>query len=178
MEQVIIQNQAEVIKEEIEELLELSGTIETSILQTVNAATSFGKTYDSWFKELTVPIDPSADPAKIKLYCSQLSRSIDVAYRNHSKSKTLAFNYKLSYNGAFNDKVAVQALNRARKVSPTIETMSKVAESQLPERTVTLKRLEHAVEFWGDMLWRLKDQIGLVNTISMANGTMAKVGEF
>lgn len=158
--------------------METSGTIESSVLETANSLYTFGKTYERWFKELTVPLDPAADPAKVKLYCSQLGNNLDTAYRNLSKSKLIAFNYKLSYNGAFNDKVAAQALNRTRKVAPAIETMTKVAESQLPDRTVTLKRLEHAVEFWESMVWRIKDQIGIVKTIGMTNGTMANVGEF
>jgi len=178
IQQEQIQNQAEIIKEEIEDLLETSGTIESCVIETANSLTSFGKTYQQWFKDLTVPLDPSADPAKVKLYCSQLGNNLDTAYKNLSQSKLIAFNYKLSYNGVFNEKVAAQALNRSRKVAPAIETMAKVAESQLPERTVTLKRLEQAVEFWESMVWRIKDQIGIVNTISMANGTMMKIGEF
>ena len=173
-----LQNQAELIKEEILQGLDATQTIEESVMETVSTARTFGKTVDEWYKEMSVPLDPSADPAKIKLYCSQLGNHLDTAYKNLAKAKLVDFNYKLSYNIAFNEKLAAQALNKSRKVAPAIETMSKVAESQLPERAITAKRCEMAIEFWQDMVWKLKNKVSIVNTMSMANGTMGKVGEF
>ena len=173
-----VENQAAIIKEEIETLIDTSNTIEDAVIQTAHETQSFGKTLDQWHKELSIRLDPSADPAKVKLYCSQLGNSLDIAYRNLSKAKVIAFNYNLSYNKAFNEKITVQALNKSRKVAPAIETMTRVAENQLPERTLTLKKLEMTIDFWEGMVWKIKDQVNIVNTISMANGTLLKVGEY
>jgi len=178
IQQEQINNQAEIIKEEIETLLDTAETIESNVIKTANEMQSFGKTLNQWYKELTHPIDPSADPAKVKLYCSQLSRSLDIAYKNLSKAKVIAFNYKLSYNKAFNEKITAQTLSKSRKVAPAIETMTRVAENQMPERTITLKKLDMVIDFWEGMVWKIKDQINIVNTISMANGTLLKVGEY
>lgn len=173
-----VQNQAELIKEEIETLLETSMTIENEVIQAASEMQSWGRTLDQWHKDLTITIDPSADPAKIKLYCSQMSNNLDIAYRNLSKTKGVAFSYGLSYNRALNEKITVQALNRGRKVAPAIETMTRVAENQLPEMSLVQKRCEMAVQFWEQMIWKIKDKISTINTMSMANGTLARVGEF
>lgn len=173
-----IENQAGVIKEEIEALLGTTAAIEESVMVTARETQTFGKTIDEWHKELSIQIDPSADPAKVKIYCSQLSRALDTAYRNQSRAKVLAFNYNLSYNKAFNEKVTAQALSKTRKVAPAMDTMTRVAEAQLPERVITKKKFEMVIEFWEGMIWKIKDQINLVNTISMANGTLLKVGEY
>lgn len=170
-------NQAEIIKEEIEGLLETANTIEDAVVQTANETVSFNKTLEEWDRELRVSIDPAADPARIKLYCSQLSLALDTAYRNLNRTKVLAFNYGLSYNKAFNEKVTAQALNRSRKVAPAMETMERVAENQLPERVLTKKKFDMMIEYWESMVWKIKDQINIVNIMSMANGTMYKVGE-
>lgn len=170
-------NQAELIKEEIDALLDSSSTIEEAVIETANLAQSWGKTLEEWYKILTVPLDPSADPARVKVYCSQLSAALDTAYKHLNKTKVLAFNYGLSYNKAFNEKIAAQALNRSRKVAPAIETMTAVAESQLSERVLTQKRLQMMIDFWESMVWKIKDQIHIVNIISMSNGTLYKVGE-
>jgi hypothetical protein len=172
-----IKNQAQIIKEEIEGLLDTSNTIEEAVIETSNQSQSWGKTLEEWYKVLTVPLDPSADPSRVKMYCSQLSQSLDIAYRFLNKTKVLAFNYGLSYNKAFNEKIAAQALNRARKVAPAMDTMTRVAENQMPERVLTQKRLEMMVEFWESMVWKIKDQIHIVNIMSMSNGTLYKVGE-
>lgn len=174
----MVQNQAEVIKEEIQTLLDTAMTIESEVVQTATETRSWGKTLIEWHREMSVPLDPSADPAKVKLYLSQLANHLNTSYDKLSRTKTVAFNYGLSYNKAFNEKIVAQALNRSRKVAPAIETMSKVAEGQLPERTLLHKKLAMDIDFWEQMIWKLKDQIGIVKTISMANGTMANVGEF
>jgi hypothetical protein len=150
-------------------------------LEVVKAADNlitWGKTVDEWHKELTVHIDHSADPAKIKMYCSQLSYNLNQAYRYLSKSKSVAFSQGLAYNKAFNEKIAAQALNRSRKVAPAMDTMTRVAESQLPEMVLVQKRADMQVEFWEQMVWKVKDQINIVNTMSMSNGTLYKVGEY
>ncbi len=176
--QASTENQAQVIKEEIEGLLETSRTIEESVIQASNSIMSFGKSLDDWHRELTIVLDPTADPAKVKMYASQLSNNLDTAYRNLSKAKAIAFSHNLSYNSAFNEKIAAQALSRNRKVAPAMDTMTRVAENQLPERVLVHKRAEMTVEFWESMLWKIKDKINVVNIMSMSNGTLYKVGEF
>lgn len=178
IEEEQIQNQADVIKEEIQTLLDTSMTIEGKVVQTAAETRSWGKSLDEWHKDLTVPLDPSADPGKIKMYCSRLGNNLDIAYRNLSKTKTVAFNYGLSYNRALNEKITEQALNRGRKVAPAIETMTRVAEHKLPERVLVHQKLAMDMDFWEQMIWKIKDQIGIVKTMGMSNGTMSNVGEF
>lgn len=139
---------------------------------------TFGKSIDEWHRVLTVKVDPSADPAKVNLYCSELALNIDTAYRNLSTTKYLYSLYKMSYDNAINDKVAAQALNKSRKVIPSADTLVRVAESQLGDRVIVAAQYEAAIEFWQNMVYKLKDLIDLVKTVGMSNGTRFKIGEY
>jgi hypothetical protein len=171
-------SQGQIIKEEIEDAMTRVDIIESHVIKTIHTRKTFGKTIDEWHKELSIPIDPAADPAKIKMYCSQLAFNLSLAYRNLSKAKALYSNYKMSYNTAFNDKVATQASNRSRKVVPSADTMTKVAESQLGDRALVVMRYESAIDFWQSMVFKIKDLIDIVKTMGMSNGTLYKVGEY
>lgn len=178
IDQVQVQNQAEIIEEEIQEAIEKSTAIEESVAQTLRSRRTFGKTIDEWHKQLTVRIDPTADPAKVMLYCSQLALNIDIAYKNLSKIKILYSNYKMSYNTILNHKIFAQANNRGRKVVPALETMERVAQCELGERALTAAQYEAFIEFWQNMVFKLKDLIDITKTVGMSNGTRYKIGEY
>jgi len=176
--QAQVQNQAEMIGEEIQGALERSQAIEDVVTTTLREKRTFNKTVDEWHRELTVRIDPAADPAKVMKYCSQLALSLDTAYKNLSTTKVLYSNYKLSYNSALNDRITAQANNRSRKVVPALETMERVAQGELGDRALTSAQYETFIEFWQNMVFKLKDLVELTKTMAMCNGTRYKVGEY
>lgn len=178
MEAIQSENQARIIREEIQDSLEKVNDIQSEILPLISTARTFGKTIAEWEKEFTLPISADADPQRVKYYCSVLSQHLEVAYRNLRKIKVLYSNYKLSYNSALNDKVAVQANNRGRKVAPALETMTRVAESQLGDRALVEIQYKCMIDFWQNMVFKVKDQVDIVKTIGMSNGTSYKIGEF
>jgi len=175
---ILAQNQAEMIGEEILNALDRGAAIEEAVTRTLQEKRTFGKTIREWHKELSVKLDPAADPAKIMLYCSELSKSIDTAYKNLALIKVLYSNYKLSYNTALSDQISAQANNRSRKVVPALETMERVAQGHLGDRALTAAQYETFIEFWQNMVFKLKDLIDVVKTMAMSNGTRYRIGEY
>lgn len=156
--------------------MERASHIEESISDLLNNKRTFGKTVDEWHRDLSLAIDPSADPAKVNLYCSQLGERLNLAYKNLDKTKMLYFLFRLSYDRARDNKITQQALSKGRKVMPALESMEKVAESQLGDRTLTSKQYEAMISFWQSMVFRLKDNIELIKIMGASNGTRAKIG--
>jgi hypothetical protein len=136
------------------------------------------KTLEQWHNDLSIKIDPSADPARVKYYCSQLSLHIDTAYRNLAKAKQAYAKYKLSYLPHFSGSITKQATHKGRKVAPAMETMMRVTENELGDRSLVITEYEALIDFWMDMVFKLKNQLDLVKTISISNGTQYKVGEY
>ena len=86
--------------------------------------------------------------------------------------------YKLSYFPHYNAIVHKQATHKGRKVAPSMDTMAKVAESELGDRALAVIEFEALIDFWLDLVFKLKTQVELVRTISISNGTQYKVGEY
>ena len=172
-----IENQANLVKEEIITALNSMESIKEKVSEVTVKRKTFGKTIEEWGDTLTIKIAPDADPARVKYYLSQLAHSLDITYRNLSKIKLMHSQYKLSYMPALAMEVSTQANHKGRKVSPALDTMLHVAQNNLGDRALTALEFEAFTEFWTDMVWKIKNQIDIVKTISMANGTMYKVGE-
>lgn len=173
-----IENQAELIKEEIEVAIHSLDSIKAKVADLTSKRRTFGKTMDEWHTELHVQIAYDADPARVKLYLSKLGHNLDTAYRNLRKVKSMFHNYRLSYAPALSGEIAGQANHKGRKVAPALDTMSHVASNVLGDRSIMVIEFESTIDFWTSMVWQIKDQIDIVRTMSMANGTMYKVGEF
>jgi hypothetical protein len=172
-----IENQAELVKEEITTALHSMEAIKERVADIALKRRTFGKTVDEWNDILTIKVDAQADPARVKYYLSQLAFNLDIAYRNLTKIKIMHSQYKLSYMPAVSMQVNAQANHKGRKVAPALDTMLQVAQNNLGDRALTAVEFESFTEFWTDMVWKIKNQIDIVKTISMANGTMYKVGE-
>lgn len=173
-----IENQSEIIKEEIQETLLSTASIIEKVYEVVAERKTFGKSVDEWHNNLTIRLDPQADPAKVKLYLASLSNNLDIAQRNFSKIKLMYGQYKLSYRPLMASQVAGQANHKGRKVAPSIETMSLVAENSLGDRSTAAIEFETFIDFWQDMVYKVRNQIDVVKTIAMSNGTLYKVGEY
>jgi hypothetical protein len=172
-----IQNQAELIKEEVLTSIRSLDAIKEKIGEISITRRTFGKTVDEWNTELSVQVDPQADPARTKYYLSRLSGSLDTAYRNLTRTKIMYSQYKLSYIPALSNEISLQANHKGRKVVPAMETMSRVAENSLGDRSVAVIEFETFIDFWTDMVWKIRNQVDIVKTICMSNGTMYRVGE-
>lgn len=177
MEVTQAENQAELIKEEIISTLQNMEAIKEKVAGIASKRKTFGKTVDEWNDELTIPIDAQADPARVKFYLSRLAHNLDTAYKNLTKIKIMYSQYKLSYEPAVACEVSTQANHKGRKVAPSLDTMMKVAQNNLGDRSVTALEYETFIEFWTDMTWKIKNQVDIVKSISITNGTMYKVGE-
>jgi hypothetical protein len=174
----LINQQAQIVSDEIDASLNSIGAIKVGTYRKAIECAIFGKTLDQWHDQLSVKIDPGADPARVKYYCSQLAMHIDTAYRNLAKAKQAYAKYKLSYLPNLNAGISKQATHKGRKVAPAMETMLKVVENDLGDRSLVITEYEALVDFWLDMVFKLQRQTDLVKTISIANGTLNKVGEY
>lgn len=172
-----IENQANLVKEEIVNALQSMEAIKEKVAEIALKRRTFGKTVEEWNDILTIKIDAQADPARVKYYLSQLAFNLDTAYRSLTKIKVMHSQYKLSYLPAISMEVSAQANHKGRKVAPALDTMLQVAQNNLGDRALTSIEFEAFTEFWTDMVWKIKNQIDIVKTISITNGTMYKVGE-
>lgn len=174
----LIEQQAQLIGDEIEASLQSLGAIKVESYKKALEARIFGKTLDKWHDELNIKIDPGADPARVKYYCSQLAGYLNTTYMNLAKAKQAYAKYKLSYYPQLSSSVSKQALHKGRKVAPAMETMMRVTENELGDRSLAVVEYEALIDFWLDMVFKLKNQLDLVKTISISNGTQYKVGEY
>ena len=115
--------------------------------------------------------------ARVVRYCSDLSNSVNIAYRLLSRSKLLLTSYIMTHDKSVNDKIQFMANNSTRKVLPSADTLDKIANSSMGDRVAAKALLEAQVTFWTDMVFKIKEQIRLVNMIAMSNGTLYKIGE-
>ena len=170
--------QAELIAAEVEANLLSMNEIKNKIADIANKRKTFGKSMEEWFQILNVKIDPSADPAKVKYYAAQIANNLSVAYDNLARIKVMYAQYKLSYLPALSQKVTYQTNHRGRKVPPALETMIKVSENELGDRSLLPVEFEAYIDFWQDMVYKLKDTANQLKTITVSNGTLYRVGEF
>ena len=170
--------QAQLIAEEIDESLKSLAYIKISAHNKALESKIFGKTLDEWQKQLSIKIDPGADPSKIKYYASELSNALEIAYGNLNKSKAMYQKYKLSYLPNVDASISKQATSKVRKVPPKLDTMEAVARNELGDRAIAVLEFENLIEFWQSMIFKLKDQINLVTIANIANGTLNKIGSF
>jgi hypothetical protein len=170
-------NQAELVKEEILSTLGNMEAIKERVADIASKRKTFGKTVDEWNDFLTIKIDAQADPARVKFYLSKLAYNLDIAYKHLTKIKIMYSQYRLSYEPAIACEVSSQANHKGRKVAPSLDTMMKVAQNNLGDRSVTALEYQTFIEFWTDMTWKIKNQVDIVKSISISNGTMLKVGE-
>lgn len=133
-----------------------------------------GKTVDQWNEEFTIRISPNAMPADIIRYSSDWVGMNDLAYRTRSKLNQQLKTYLMSYSQKLSGEVGKHALNKSRKVMPAADTLREVAQSQMGIRYDILIQYEKEIDFFSEMIYKLKDTLKAINTIGMSNGTLLK----
>ena len=137
----------------------------------------FGKTLDEWDEQLSISINPDCNSNQIINYCSQLNTNLGTIYSHLSRSKKMYSDYKLSYIPAYaeglKNEVSKYAIKDKRP--PALDSLKAINEAKLSDRALMSVEFESLIEFWQDMLYKVRNQIDLIKIVGMANGTRARI---
>lgn len=169
------ENQAEMISQEVQVLSYELEQIEDTIQNWSATQKYAGKTVDEWTEYFSIPMNPNATPMETKQYAVMLNERIDEAERNRGKVLRIISEYKAKYMQAKGDIIEAHANNRSRKTIPAADTLEKIAEAELGIKTSFVLKLENELNFWQNMIFKLKDTLKIIQLMTMSNGTLAKI---
>ena len=135
----------------------------------------FGKTLDEWDTCFSVTINTDCNSAQLINYCSQLNSNLNTIYSYLNKSKKMYSDYKLSYGPAFSEGLRKELSAYTTKRPPALDSLKAITETKLKDRTLMTIEFESLIEFWQDMLYKVRNQIDLIKIVGMANGTRARI---
>lgn len=170
----LIANEAQLIADEVENALQDIDLIQYKVEQVSNQRRLFGKTAEEWITYFTVKVSPHAGPVEISSYCAELTEKLGKAYDFKLKTQNYYATYMISYEEQMSQEISRHALNKSRKVMPSSETLELVAHSQMGNRKLMYDQYKIYVDFWQNIIYKLKDTLELVKTMAMSNGTLAK----
>jgi hypothetical protein len=168
------ENEALVISEEVQQALASIDYIQFEIEKIANSRVLFGKTSSQWLEYFRIEIHTQPDPLQIQGYCAMLNERLNVAYTNKSKTQHALATYMASYEEQLNKEISKMAFNKSRKVMPAADTLEKVAHSQMGNRKIMLDQYKIYIDFWQNIIYKLKDTLELVKIAGMSNGTLYK----
>ena len=171
----MIDNNAKMVQEEIVSINYEIDSLQDGVAEISRTSVYFGKTVDQWSNYFQIPISGSADPVMIKDYIEKLNERFDKAYRYKAKVSMMYRDFKNLHEQKKMNLVEKHAMNKSRKTMPAAETLDKVADSQLGIYTVTCHKYENSIAFWQDVIYKLRNNLEMLQIMSMNNGTMAKI---
>jgi hypothetical protein len=174
IEDKLQENEAEIISEEVREALESVDLIYSEVEKIANNRILYGKTAAQWIHWFEIEIHPQPDPLQIQQYCALLNERLQKAYGLKSRTLNHFATYKASYEEEKAKEVSRIANRKDRKVVPAADTLALVAESQLGNRKIMHDQFQLYIDFWQNIIYKLKDQLELVKIAGMSNGTLYK----
>ncbi len=133
-----------------------------------------GKTLDYWNEYFTIRIVYPSTPQDVMRYSADWVEKNDTAYRGRAKLQQQMKIYLMSYSQKMGNEISKHALNKSRKVMPAADTLREVAQSQMGIRYDILTQYEKEIEFFSEMIYKLKDTLKTINILGMSNGTQLK----
>lgn len=167
-------NEAEIIAEEVNEALASVDLIQHEIESIANNRMLYGKTATQWLEWFNVVMHPQPDPLQIQGYCSILSERLNEAYKLKAKTLNHFATYKASYEEEKAKEISRIANRKDRKVMPSADTLELVADSQMGTRRIMYDQYQIYIDFWQNIIYKLKDTLELVRISAMSNGTLYK----
>ena len=174
VEQQLQENQAEIIAEEVREALGSVDLIYSEIEKIANNRMLYGKTAAQWIEWFQIEIHPQPDPIEIQGYCALINERLQKAYSFKNKTLNHFATYKASYEEEKAKEISRIANRKDRKVVPSADTLALVAESQMGNRKIMHDQFQLYIDFWQNIIYKLKDQLELVKIAGMSNGTLYK----
>lgn len=168
------QNEAEVIAEEVRQALGSVDLIYCEVEKIANNRMLYGRTAAQWLEWFQIEMHPQPDPLQIQGYCALINERLQKAYSFKSKTLNHFATYKASYEEEKNKEISRIANRKDRKVMPASDTLELVAESQMGNRKIMHDQFQLYIDFWQNIIYKLKDTLELVRISAMSNGTLYK----
>lgn len=174
VEDKLQKNEADIIAEEVQQALESVDLIYSEVEKIANNRMLYGRTAAQWIEWFQIDIHPQPDPLQIQGYCALLNERLQKAYGFKSKTLNHFATYKASYEEEKAKEISRIANRKDRKVMPASDTLELVAESQMGNRKIMHDQFQLYIDFWQNIIYKLKDQLELVKIAGMSNGTLYK----
>jgi hypothetical protein len=159
---------------EVNRALESVDLIHFEIERIANNRMLYGKTANQWIEWFNVEIHPQPDPLQIQTYCSLLNQRFNEAYKLKAKTLNHFATFKASYEEEKAKEISRIAMRKDRKVVPSADTLELVADSQLGNRKIMYDQYQLYIDFWQNIIYKLKDTLELIRIAGMSNGTLYK----
>jgi hypothetical protein len=168
------ENEAEVIAEEVLAALQSVDLIALEIAKIADSKRLYGRTAKEWLEYFDLEIHPQPDPLQIQGYCSLINERLQLAYKYKLRTMQHFATYKASYEEEKAKEIARIANRKDRKVMPAADTLVLAAEAQLGNRKIMHDQFQLYIDFWQNIIYKLKDTLELVRIAGMSNGTLYK----
>lgn len=167
-------NEAEVIAEEVQAALESVDLIALEIAKIADQKRLYGRTAKEWLEYFEIQLHPQPDPLQIQGYCSLLNERLQLAYKYKLRTMQHFATYKASYEEEKAKEISRIANRKDRKVMPAADTLVLTAEAQLGNRKIMADQFQLYIDFWQNIIYKLKDTLELIRIAGMSNGTLYK----
>jgi hypothetical protein len=167
-------NEASLIAEEVSQSLQQVDLIYLEVEKIANNRVLYGKTAEAWLQWFNIALHNQPDPLQIQGYCALLNERLQEAYKFKTRTMNHFATYKASYEEERAKEISRHALNKSRKVMPSSDTLELVAESQMGNRKIMHDQYQLYIDFWQNIIYKLKDTLELVKIAAMSNGTLYK----
>lgn len=167
-------NEAEVIAEEVQIALQSVDLIASEIAKIADQKRLYGRTAKEWLEFFQIDIHPQPDPLQIQGYCSLLNERLQLAYKYKLRTMQHFATYKASYEEEKAKEISRIANRKDRKVMPAADTLVLTAEAQLGNRKIMADQFQLYIDFWQNIIYKLKDTLELIRIAGMSNGTLYK----
>jgi len=134
------------------------------------------KTIEQWSEEFSVDFNRQATPVHVNMILEKLAANLDKANKFCNQAKHEKAIFKTFFSKEKRSKIGMEAARKGRK-TPSLETMTTLAESALGNKTLVKEYYDFEVDFWERMIWKIRNQIEIANILTMSNGTKYKIGE-
>lgn len=168
------ENEADLIAEEVREALGSVDLIHTQIEQIAENRILYGRTARQWIEWFNIEIHSQPDPLEIQRYCSTIAERLNMAYKNKARTLNHFATYKASYEEERAKEISRIANKKSSKVVPAASTLELVADSQMGNRKIMHDQYQLYIDFWQNIIYKLKDTLELVRISAMSNGTLYK----
>lgn len=168
------ENEAQVIAEEVQAALQSVDLIALEVAKIADNKRLYGRTAKEWLEYFNIEIHPQPDPLQIQGYCALLNERLQLAYKYKLRTMQHFATYKASYEEEKAKEISRIANRKDRKVMPAADTLVLAAESQMGNRKIMHDQFQLYIDFWQNIIYKLKDTLELIRIAGMSNGTLYK----
>jgi hypothetical protein len=172
----VCQQESRRLADDVETALEEIDTIQAEIYDIGSTRRLRGKSLEDWDSEFRISFDYQATPVHVNMMLQKLAENLDRANKFCDQAKYERAIFKTHYGKEKRSKIEAEAARKGKK-TPSLETMTTLAESALGSKTVVKEYYDFEIDYWEKKIWKIRNQIEIANILTMSNGTKYKIGE-